>query len=295
MCLCRVLAVVLLAIPPASASAQAWSDAYTAGNYEKAVDLLQQSVIDATQDMLMSGPPEPYRHLALMYADGRGVSKNEMTACSLAQMAGIATMMTAPNRYGADIPAYDAAVKHSEEFTRTHCEPLMPDDRLTAGRSMGCFAFGMPEETAIVAGRSVRIGRRGISVADSNEEPWELYGCPQLVARVRTTSLAPPEDAAPGVAARHFIEVFSWSVGTKDASRVYVLRWDLFEVADKRLHLFAASDALVTRSSWPGRGLPTEVENGLTLEMIRSGHVRWKLACAPPKRGWLMVGEGVQR
>jgi hypothetical protein len=288
----RVFAVVLLSLVPASASAQAWSDAYRAGNYEKAAGLLQQIVVHASEDVLMSTPPEPYRHLALMYADGRGVSKNEMTACTLAQMAGLATLMTAPNRYGADIPAYDAAIKHSEEFTRTHCEPLMPDDRLTVGRSMGCFAFGMPEETATVAGRSVRIGRRGISLADSNDEPWELFGCPQLVARVRTTSVAPPADAAPGVRSRHFVEVFSWTVRTKDA---YVLRWDAYEVADERIHFFAASDALVARSAWPGAGLPVEIEKGLTFEMIRSGHVRWKLQGSPPKRGWLLLGGGVKR
>ena len=291
----RVLAVMLLSVVPAGASAQAWSDPYKAGNYDKAAELLQQTVIESMQDMLQSTPPEPYRHLALMYADGRGVSRNEMTACTLAQMAGFATMRTAPNRYGADIPAYDAAIKDSEEFTRTHCEPLAEDDRLTAGRSMGCFAFGMPEETAILGGRSVRIGRRGIALAESNEEPWELFGCPQLVARVRTTSLAPPADAAPGVGARHFVEVFSWTVGKRDGSPLYVLRWDVYEVADKRIHFFVTGDEFVTRSSWPGRGLPVEVEKGLTLEMIRSGHVRWKLEGSPPKRGWFMIGGGVER
>jgi hypothetical protein len=291
----RILAVVLLCVAPAGASAQAWSDAYNAGNYEKAADLLQQIAIDSIRDMLLSTAPEPYRQLALMYSEGRGVSKNEITACTLAQMAGGATMMTAPNRHGADIHAYDAAIKHSEEFARTHCEPLTPDDRLAAGRSMGCFAFGMPEATATVAGRPVRIGRRGISLVESNDEPWELFGCPQLVARVRTTSLAPPDDAAPGVGARHFVEVFSWSVGTKDGAPVYVLGWHVYEVANQRIHFFAASDALVARSTWPGGGLPVEIEKGLTVEMIRSGHVRWKLQGSPPKRGWFILGEGMKR
>jgi hypothetical protein len=291
----RFLAVVLLLVMPAGASAQAWSDAYEAGNYEKAADLLQQIVIDSTHDMLLSTPPETYRQLALMYSEGRGVSKNEISACALGLMARAATSMSAPKRYGADIRAYDAAIKYSEEFIRTYCDQMTPDDRLTAGRSMGCFAFGMPEETVSVAGRSVRIGRRGISLADSNDEPWELFQCPQLVARVRATSLAPPADAAPGVRARHFVEVFSWSVGTKDEAPVYVLRLDVYEVADKRIDFFPASDALVARPAWPGGGLPVEIEKGLTFEMIRSGQVRWKLEGSPPKRGWLLLGEGVKR
>jgi hypothetical protein len=289
----RILAVVWLSVVPAGASAQAWSDAYREGNYEKAADLLQQIVIESSQD-IVSALPEPYRYLAVMYADARGVSRNAIAACTLAQMAGVTTMMTA-NRYGSDIRAHDAAMRENEEFLRTNCESLPEDDRLTAGRSMGCFAFGMPEESAIVAGRSVRIGRRGISLAESNEEPWELFGCPQLVARVRTMSLAPPEDAAPGVGARHFIEIFSWTVGTRDGSPLYMLRWDVYEVAGKRIHFFPAADQFVTRASWPGRGLPVEVDKGLTLEMIRSGHVRWKLEGSPPKRGWFMIGGGVER
>lgn len=57
----RILAIVVLSVVPAGASAQAWSDADSAENYEKAADLLQKSVIESMQDMLLSTPPEPYR------------------------------------------------------------------------------------------------------------------------------------------------------------------------------------------------------------------------------------------
>lgn len=290
----RVLALVVFCALPANTSAQPWADAYAARNYEKAADLLQQIVVESSQDPF-SAAPEPYRHLAQMYADGRGVSQDAIAACSLARMAGQATMMAAPTRHSGDVRAYDAAIKDSDEFIRTRCEPLTQDDRLTAERSSGCLALGMPEETLTVVGHSVRIGRRGISSADGNDEPWELFGCPQLVAHVRTTSLAPPDDAAPGVGARHFIEVFSWTVGTKDHQLAYVLRWSVYEVTDKRIHFFPTNHGFVTRSSWPGRGLPVEVEKGLSFDMIRSGHVRWKLEGAPPKRGWFIIDGGVQR
>ena len=289
-----LLALVVFCVPPAPASGQAWADAYAAGNFEKAADLLHQVLIDSAADPL-SGVPEPYRHLAVMYADGRGVSKDGIAACALAQMAGHATMMTAPKRYSADIRAYDAAVKDGDEFIRTHCDRLTQDERLTADASLGCFALGMPEQTATVAGRSVRIGRRGISFADGNEDRWELYGCPQLVAHVRTTSIAPPDDAAPGVGVRHFVEVFSWMIGSKEPSPVYMLRWDVYEVTEKRIHFFPTGDPFFATSSWPKRGLPVEVEKGLSLDMIRSGHVRWKLEGSPPKRGWFIIGEGVKR
>lgn len=104
--LSRVLAVVVCCGLPIRASAQEWAAAYGAGNYEKAADLLQQMVIESTAGEMASAPPEPYRHLALMYADGRGMTKDAIAACTLAQMAGQATMMTAPGRYSADIRAY---------------------------------------------------------------------------------------------------------------------------------------------------------------------------------------------
>ncbi len=126
----RLLAFVVFCALPAGASAQAWADAYAAGNYDKAADLLHQVVIESTVD-IVSAVPEPYRQLAQMYSEGRGVPKDAIAACSLARMAGQATMMTAPKRYSADIKAYDAAHKESDEFIRTHC------DSLTARRPPG--------------------------------------------------------------------------------------------------------------------------------------------------------------
>lgn len=290
----RVLALLVFCALPVSASAQPWAYAYAAGNYEKAADLLQQIVVKSSRDPF-SAAPEPYRQLAQMYADGRGVPRDAIAACSLARMAGHATMMTAPARHSGDISAYEAAIQDSDQFIRSQCDPLTHHDQLAADASTGCLALGMPEETATMAGRSVRIGRHGISFAENNEERWELDSCPQLVAHVRTTSLAPPDDAAPGVGPRHFIEIFSWAVGTKEHQLAYVLRWNVYEVTDKRIHFFPTGHEFFTRSSWPGRGLPVEVEKGLSFDMIRSGHVRWKLDGAPPKRGWFIIGEGVSR
>ena len=68
-------------------------------------------------------------------------------------------------------------------------------------RAIGCFAFGMPEETIALGGQTVRIGRGAFRSPTPMNSPRELMGRPKLVARVRTTSLVPPSDAAPGSAA----------------------------------------------------------------------------------------------
>ena len=290
----RVLALVVFCALPASAAAQAWADAYRAGDYDKAALLLQQVVIESVHD-LVTVVPEPYRQLSLMYAEGRGVPRDAIAACTLARVAGQATMIAAPKRHSQDLTAYDAAHKESDEFIRTHCESLAADDRLAAERSIGCLALRMPDETVSVGEHSVRIGRRGISLADGSEQPWELYGCPQFVALVRTRSIAPPDDPAPGVRPRHFIELFFWTIGSREGGPLWALQWHVYEVSMKGTHFFLADQGLTTQASFPGSGLPVGVEKALSLEMIRSGHVRWKLDGAPPKRGWFMIGEGIRR
>jgi hypothetical protein len=290
----RFLLVVVLCAVPAVVSAQTWADAYRAGNYQKAAELLQQIVIETGIRDVTTVDPEPPAQLALMYAQGQGVAGNAITACTLARTAEVAThMRPVPGLQG---EAFQARLDASGEFMRRHCDPLTAEDRRTAELSVGCVAFGMPEETITLGGQSVRIGRRGIALANTEEEPWELLNCPQLVARVRATSLAPPSDAASGVGPRHFVDVFTWVGGTtREGTTAYSLRWDVYEVREKRIRFYMVAQDLLTRTAWPGRDLPAEIEKGLTLEMIRSGHVRWKFESAPPKRGWIMLDGEVTR
>ena len=274
---------------PAVALAQTWAGAYRAGDYDKAADLLHAAVSRATGNPAFDDS-ESAEALATLYARGQGVPANPIMACSLARTAGFATQMRVVP--GEDGRSYQARMDASEAFVHRHCDPLVHDDRVTADKAVGCFAFGMPEETIAFGGQTVRIGRRGISIAGSDEEPWELMACPQLVARVRTTSIAPPPDRAPDVKPRYFIEVFIWVPGIKDGAPIYSLNWDVYEVRDGRIRFFMVAQGVATRADWPERGLPAEIEKGLTLEMIRSGHVRWKLEGVPPKRGWIMLAGG---
>src|SRR5687768_287583 len=153
----RVLAVVGFCGLPAVASAQGWADAYRARDYVKAADLLHQVIISPPGQDAVSLLPE-YRQLALMYADGFGVEKDPFAACMMANRADAATKRAAAKLVGSDVGAYDAAVSESESFVATHCDPLSEDDRLTAASEAVCFAFGMPERTERVGGRTIRIG-----------------------------------------------------------------------------------------------------------------------------------------
>jgi hypothetical protein len=56
----------------------------------------------------------------------------------------------------------------------------------------------------------------------------------------------------------------------------------------------AAEMAFSSVDRWPP-ALPSDFGDRFRLDMIRSGHVRWRLEGAPPKRGWIMLPEGESR
>ena len=281
-CLLIILALCGL---PHTAVAQAWADAYQSGDYQKAATLLQPLASD-----MGSRDPAPARNLALLYAQGLGVARDPIAACGLAQASEAAAHMAEVR----NVVAYEASLQESDEFVREQCGYLSEQDRLSATLSMGCFAFGMPEATLSIGRQTVLLGHGGIRLADT--PPGNLLGCPQLVARVRPLTIAPPSGAAPGVGARHFVELLAWQVrqNSLNSSRTYTLVWQMYELGPQRLGI-AAEEELYSIDTWPQAGLPPELDARFSVKMIRSGHVHWRIEDAPPKRGWIMLPEEKSR
>jgi hypothetical protein len=88
--------LLVLCTLPAVASAQPWRDAFRAGEYAKAADLLHDIVSDP--ENVLHGNPDALRLFAEMYRDGLGVPRDPIAACSLAQDAEMAAQMTPPAR-----------------------------------------------------------------------------------------------------------------------------------------------------------------------------------------------------
>ena len=284
----RLLALALLCALPARASAQAWADAYRAGDYEKAADLLHLIVLESGLDA-PDVDPEPHRHLAVMYGLGQGVSPDPIVECALAQMAGLAVHMR-PGPPGEDLSGYQARTQANERFISDHCDALTRADRLAASRSLGCYGFGLGQQYLTAGDQSVSISHRGIGVAGSPAAA--PLNCMAYVVRVRATTLEPPPDAAPGVKARHLLEVFSWypRKDPKTAAMRFPIMWDVFEVLPGHVEQRLSQQEIFSSNAAPGRTLPAGADPGSVFEMIRSGHVRWKFDGAPPKRGWIMLG-----
>ena len=290
MLMVRLAATLLACLLPVIATAQPWADAYRAGDYAKAATLLHTIVADQ-EYALSGGDPAPFRQLAVMYAKGLGVVRDPIAACTLAQWAEMANLQWAPYQFRADVSKYLASLQEAEQFKTEYCAGLSRDELLAA--SPGCLALGMPETVLVVGSHSVRVGRRGIRLADASEGDVGFVNlCPVLVARVRATSVPPPPNAAPGVEARHFIELFSWTAGrpANEGSMRYVCIWQAYEVHGNGVG-WVAQEELLTATSWPEPADPADLGTMTSMEMVRSGHVRWRIRGAPLKRGWIMLPE----
>lgn len=90
---------------------------------------------------------------------------------------------------------------------------------------------------------------------------------------------------------RHFLEILGWVLswsGTPAVTSVrYGLQLQVYEVVDGKLTLMLMED-LLSSETWPSPALPEAFDRRLRLEMVRSGHVRWRMEGAPPQRRWIM-------
>jgi len=290
----RFLLAAALLTMSSSTFAQEWTNAYKAGDYKKAADLLHPLVVQLA--MQPGGPqePGPPRLLATMYGEGLGVAKDPIAACAVSQVAQLA--MTSPTAtFGLEGPAYDKRVQDATAFLGRYCDNLSEWDRISAANF--CFAFGMPETVLMVGSDAVRVGRGGVHLADAMpERPDQIVGCPMLIARVRPLTVAPPSDAAPGVVARHFVDLLFWRPFFKpgDPPR-FLLQWEMFEVQQHKIEMVTMEEQLDSIDGWPLAPMPKDVDAKLSLQMIRSGNIQWKLEDAPPRRGWIMVPEAESR
>jgi hypothetical protein len=289
-----MLVLALCALPRAAA-AQPWAEAAKAGDYRTAADLLHPIVFDLHQ--AGQGDPVPARYLAGLYAHGRGVSRDPIVACALARLSDIsANMNVAGMKDAQDYFAYQARIQESERFVYQHCGGLSEHERKVAGVAFGCLTFGIPESTVTVGGQTVWVALTGFKLAEGAEGPLLVdVGCPQRVARLRAVTIEPPGDAAPGVKARQFVEVLAWQVGQETgASSEYSLIWQMFELRGPKIEPIAI-EPLYSVGAWSQTVLAPDFDTRLTVEMIRSGHVRWRLGGAPPKRGWIMLPDEEKR
>jgi hypothetical protein len=283
---------------PSAAIAQPWAEAYKAGDYGTVIELLQEAVI-RQQPTLGTGAQldaEPARLLADFYGRGVGVAREPVLACGMAmwvEMA-LAAQPPKPNQHPLE---YLAMEKEREKFVASYCRSLGDRERLAASWAISCPMFGFMEESFAIGEEVVHADRFGLHFSQGNTiaAPSNLW-CPQLVARLAPRVVSPPADAAPGVVQRTFIELWAWEPGhpADGQNGKYFLSWTMFEILRKQLEPVLIESGLMSVNTWPGSALPSDFDARFSVEMIRSGHIRWRVDGAPPKRGWIMLPDKVR-
>lgn len=272
---------LMFVVWPAVAHGQSWLEAYHKGDYAVAADLLHAIV--SHPDAITTIDPASAQHLAWMYSQGLGIPRDAVMACALAQFA--------ESRAHGGVDLTGALTARAAEIVSKHCASLTREERIEASHQMGCLTFGLEPHVIELGGRQVQVSARGLALVEYPAAMQSSLQCMvSQVARVRATTVEPPANALPNVGPRHFIEIFGWARMMKDGAEQRGLLWHVYELRAKTIEPVLMHMVLRTANqAWARPAMPPDVESELTFEMIRSGHVRWRLAGAKPRHGWLLL------
>lgn len=273
---------VAIVVWASAAAAQPWQDAYNRRDYPTAATLLQGMVFEhSAHDGSRYPDVQAIQTLAQMYAEGRGVTRDALLACSLSNYGSGAAVY----RHGERDPRTQAIQKQVEAY----CVPLTAEQRRDAMAPNGCLQQG-PEPRALFvsATRRINLGRSSLTVTDrarTREYPLaSLVRCPQQVPMVRYVRVAPPKGSA--LPAREFIETYSWYTSVRNAQKLRTLEWSAIELTSQAATVRARTLLeLGQGSSWPARPVPAQFSRGVAFTMHKSGDIRWQMMGRPSLQG----------
>ncbi|MGB2713919.1 MAG: hypothetical protein WBC51_07055 [Vicinamibacterales bacterium] len=251
-----------------------WHAPYAVRDYPTAAGLLQAAVFEHSPQGGDRYPDvEAIQTLAEMYAEGRGVSRDALTACALSNLGSGAAVY----RYG-DRDSRTLAVQKQVE---AYCVPLSAEERREAMGAGGCFQQG-PASTVLFStpAKRIEVSRSTLIVVDrgrTREYPLRpLLRCAQQVPLVRHVRVGAPKGSKAG--AREFVQMLSWHSNIKDGVRMRTLEWSAVELTPQSAMLRARTVLIRGEgSTWPARPVPDEFAGGATFQMHKSGDVRWQM------------------
>lgn len=267
-------AAALVAAAASAASAQPWRSAYDRQDYPTAAALLQAEVFEHPGQGAGRYPDShAVQTLAELYAEGRGVPQDSVTACALANLASGAAVY----QHGEKDPRTAAIGRQVEAY----CVPLSVADRREAMDANRCLAQG-PSPRVLVESptRRIELTRSTLRVTERGREREyplaPLVRCAQQLADVRYARVAAPKGSRVG--AREFVEVYAWHSTTNGGRRYRMLGWTAVELTPRAAVIRART--LLTRaegSAWPAPPLPAEFTKPVKFAMQASGDVRWQM------------------
>jgi hypothetical protein len=260
---------VLLAAAPASA-ADSWGTAVKRGDYAAAATLLHRQVFE-TERPAKTPDPAALKQLALLYADGKGVSRDAVLACGLLRAHAIATSKVARTA---------AASRAAQALVERHCSPLSAAERAAAFAAMTCPRIGLArgEPIQLARGWTIQFNDRSATITrDGQSREQALPGDLLCRSQVLLTRHSTIESFGSRSRTRQVVEQVTvqsvWRAGvlTRD------LVWQLYEVRGLELDLAAVQRWQEPGSAWPAPALPEALQRGVSFTVQGSGAVDYSI------------------
>ena len=209
------------------------------------------------------------RELGLRYAEGRGVDRDPVMACSILRLAGTAAGHIHDDAAGAEL----------ETLVARHCDGLDSAARDEALQMMGCATLGLNKQTfGLEPAAWIEVNRLKVAVdRPAGRTEFALPGnftCNHQYVLVKHTIVEAP--AGSPLAPRHFLQLLSWTSGHGKDGVMRSLHWVLFEAATKIELRGAQFLALEPGSAWPAPQAPEVYRDGAVLTLRSDGFVRWR-------------------
>jgi hypothetical protein len=260
---------LLLAAAPVSA-ADSWGIAVKRGDYTTAAMLLHRHVFEPERPV-KTPDPAALKQLALLYVDGKGVTRDPVLACGLLRAHAIAVSKTSRTI---------AATRAAQALVERHCMPLSPAERAAAFAAMTCPRIGLTRGDSIQLERgwTIRFNDRSATIVrdgQSREQvlPGDLL-CRSQVLLMRHSTIEPAKGRG---RTRHVIE----QVTVQSARRAGVLTrdlvWQLYEVRGLELDLAAVERWQEPGSAWPAPAVPEALRRGVSFTAHGSGAIEYAI------------------
>lgn len=263
------LVFLLLAAVPAS-GADSWATAYKRGDYATAATLLHRHVFEVERPA-KTADAAALKHLALLYADGKGVGRDAVLACGLLRAHAVATAKSARSA---------AATRAAQTLVEKHCAPLSAAERAAAFAAMTCPRIGLTRGEAIQLepGWTIQFNDRSATIVrggQSREQalPGDLL-CRSQVLLMRHSTIEPASGRG---RPRHVIEQVTVQSAWRGGALTRDLVWQLYEVRGLDLDLAAVQRWQEPGSAWPSPAVPDAILRGVHFTVQGSGAIEYAI------------------
>lgn len=270
----RILSTIALlaatAVPATAATTETWGTAVKRGDYAAAATLLHRTVFEPERQA-KTPDAAALKQLALMYAEGKGVARDQVLACGLFRAHAVAAEKSSKTA---------AAARAAQALVERHCAPLNPTQRAAAFAAMTCPRIGLTrgEPIALEAGWSIQFNDRSATIrrnGQSREQP--LPG--ELLCRSQVLLLRHSTIPAFGSRSRvrHVVEQVTVQSAWRGGVLTRDLVWQLYEVRGLELDLAAVQRWQEPGSAWPAPAVPDVLQHGVSFTVQTSGALEYAI------------------